>query len=159
MPLIETKIDKFDGGIENDPRDPRENTCRMVSNFDIFTNSKKMTPYRHSVSGDTAASTSRKQNFTIALRTGTTYSVYALGVVSADDRAEILYQDLGSLQSAADTWSATTNNQQPDTTGATNFNLFVYYQRTDRIYGARNGSHIWSYEPGGELPLAIRNKQ
>jgi len=32
-----TLINRFDGGIVNDPRDIRENTCRMATNFDVFT--------------------------------------------------------------------------------------------------------------------------
>ena len=68
--FFETKINKWDGGIVNDPRDPQENVCRVVSNFDILTNPYKMIPYRDSEDGDSGASTSKKQNFCIALRAG-----------------------------------------------------------------------------------------
>ena len=47
----------------NDPRDPAENVARMVTGFDILTNAYKMSPYHDSESGDSAASTSKKQNF------------------------------------------------------------------------------------------------
>lgn len=147
---VETKINKFDGGIENDPRDPRENTCRMVSNFDILTNPRKMTPYRSSESGDGASATSQKQNFAIALRTGSTYSLYSLGVKSGAGTAEVLYKNIttGAANDLDDDdWANTNNNQS--SAGAANFNLFLYYKKTDLIYGARAGTHIWTYDPDG----------
>lgn len=152
--LVETIIDRFDGGISNDPRDPRENVCQMVGNFDINTNPRKMTPYISSESGDSSASTSKKRNFTIALRTGTTHSLYALGVQSANTRAEILYKNL-TISGATDdlndfTW-ANTGNHQSSTGTSTAFDLFVYYRKTGRIYGARDGTHIWSYDPSGSV--------
>jgi len=65
---IETILTRFDGGITNDPRDPAGNTSAMVSNFDILSNPRRMTPYRSSESGDDAAATSQKKNFCVALR-------------------------------------------------------------------------------------------
>ena len=85
--IIETKITRFDGGMVNDPRDPSENTARVITNFDILTDAHRMTPYRSSESGDSAPTTSKKKNFCVALRTGTTYSLYALGVVSGTAKA------------------------------------------------------------------------
>ena len=145
--IVETKINRFDGGIENDPRDSRENSCRVVSNFDL-TNPHKMTPYRSSEDGDGGASTSQKQNFALALRTGTTYGLYALGVVSGTGRAEVLYKDLttGATGDLDDNgWNSPTYGQS--STGATNFNLFVFYHKTGFIYGARSGSQIWRFDP------------
>ena len=154
--IIETKIEKFDGGIVNDPRDPRRNTARVVSNFDILTFPRKMSPYRQSESGDDAASTSRKRNFAVALRTGVTYSLYGLGVVSGQVYAEVLRKDISSgseLDSA--TWTAPTANASAS--GTPNFNLWVYYRRTNLIYGARDannaatyaGTHIFAFSPSG----------
>jgi len=150
--IIETKIDRFDGGIENDSRDPRENTCRVVSNFNIITDPRKMSPYRDSEEGDDSSSTSRKRNFAIAIRTGTTYSIYGLGVQSGADDAEIEFKNITIDTDANDlddsAWGTTSNNIQTSGTD-TNFNLFVYYPRTDRIYGARDGTNIWAYDPDG----------
>lgn len=146
--IIETRIDRFNGGVVNDPRDPREATARMVSNFDALTNPQRLTPYRDSESGDSSASTSQKQNFLIALRTGTTYRLYALGVVSGTARAEVLMKDLttGSSDDLDDaTWATPNNNQS--SAGSTNFELFVYYRKTGLIYGARAGTHIWAFDP------------
>lgn len=148
--IIETTINRFDGGVINDPRDPQENTARVVSNFDVLTSPRKMTPYRSSESGDDAPTTSTKRNFAIALRTGTTYSLYALGVVSGANRAEVLYKDLttGAATDLDDNaWAAPTANQSP--AGATNFNLFVYYRRVGLIIGARAGTNFWAFSPTG----------
>lgn len=146
--IIETKINKFNGGMVNDPRDPTENTCRVVTNFDVLTNSYKMSPYRSSESGDSAASTSRKQNFCVALRTGTTYRLFGLGVVSGTARAEILMKDLttGAATDLDDAdWATPANNQS--SAGTTSFNLFVYYKKVGRIFGAKAGTTIWVFDP------------
>ncbi|HEC65752.1 MAG TPA: hypothetical protein ENI23_10680 [bacterium] len=148
--IIEKTINTFHGGIVNDPRDPRENTARIITNFDAVTNTWKMSPYRDSEDGNSAASTDKMENFAIALRTGTTYSLYALGVVSGGGLAEISYKNLttGSANDLDDAdWTATANNA--DGSGSTNFNLFVYYQNQDLIYGASAGTRIWTYDPGG----------
>lgn len=138
-------INKFNSGITNDPRDPNH-VARVITNFDALTNAYKLTPYRDSESGDSAASTSQKQNFAIALRTGSTYSLYALGVQSAQPtRAEIMYKDFTALDSA--TWSTPSNNQSSG--GSTSFGLFTYYAKTGLIYGAKSGTTIWAFSPSG----------
>ena len=157
--ITETIINRFDGGIVNDPRDPAENTARIVSNFDIITNPRKMTPYRDSESGDSAASTSQKQNFCIALRTGTTYSLYALGVQSGTGQAEVLYKDFttGAANDLDDdSWAATANNQSGS--GSVNFNCFVYYKKTGLIYMGRAGTHIAAYDPSGSAAFSDTNQ-
>jgi len=149
--IIETTIDRFDGGIVNDHHDTQENTSRMTSNFDIVTNPHRLTPYHDTEDGHSAASTFRPRNYALALRTGTTYAIYALGVQSGASDAEIQYKALttGSSNDLDDNgWSTTAANTQ--TTGATfDEELFVWYPKTQLIYGARTGTHIWTYEPNG----------
>ena len=155
----ETRIDRFDAGITNDPRDLAQNTARIMSNFDILTSPRKMTPYRSSESGDDAPTTSIKRNFLIALRTGTTYSLYALGVVSGQNYVEVLYKNLttGSATDLDDNaWAATANNA--DSSGATNFNLFVFYRKTGLIYGAAAGTRLWAYDPSGVAVFAATTR-
>jgi len=152
--IIETKIDRWDGGIVSDIRDPRENVCQMIANFNVSTNPRKMTPYRSSESGDDTASTRIKRNFCLGLRTGTTYSLYALGEVSgSSDKAEIHYKNL-TINAANDldddAWATTANNAS-STLAGTAYNLFVYYRKTGLIYGAHAGTHIFEYDPSGTL--------
>jgi len=147
--IIETKIDRWDGGIINDARDPRENVAKLVSNFDIVKNPRKMTPHNSSESGDDTSALER-QNFAIALRTGTTYSLYALGVKSGASTAEVYYKDIntgGSNDLGDNSWTETANNES--SAGAGEFNLFVYYAKTGMIYGSRVGRFIWEYDPAG----------
>ena len=148
--LPEIKINRFDGGIVNDPRNPNENICRVVTNFDVTTNPRKMTPHYDSESGDSAASTSQKQNFCVALRTGSTYQLYSLGVKSGTGLAEVLYKGLttGATTDLADNlWTNTNNNQA--SSGAASFGCFVYYKKTGYIYGGSAGRYIWRYDPSG----------
>jgi hypothetical protein len=146
---IETTINTFNGGIANDPRSTRENTALMLTGFDLK-DPHRLIPFNSSESGDGGASTSKKRNFTLALRTGTTWSLYALGVKSGASTAEVLYKDLttGGSNDMGDTgWSTPANHQSAST--VTNFNLFTYYKKTGLIYGARNGTHIWAFSPSG----------
>lgn len=143
-------INKFNAGIQNDPRSRVSAGARMVTNFDVLTNEHKMTPYRDSEDGDSGASTSQKQNFAIALRTGTTYSLYGLGVVSGTGKAEVLVKELSTGASTDlddNGWGTPSANQSAS--GSTSFNLFVYYKKTGLIYGARAGTHIWAFSPTG----------
>lgn len=143
-------INNFNGGIVNDPRNPREGVCRTCTNFDALTNPYKLTPYYDSESGDSASSTSQKQNFAIALRSGTTYSLYSLGVKQSASTAEVLYKDLtsGSGNDLADaSWATPTANQSAS--GAANFEMFTYYKTQGLIYGARANRYIWAFSPTG----------
>lgn len=151
---VTTTVKVF-SGITNDPRDPSEGAAQMITNFDIFTDPRRMIPVRDSEDGDSGSSTSQKQNFCVALRTGTTYRLYGLGVVSGDNRAEVLMKDLttGLSSDLSDSgWLTPANNQS--SSGSTNFNLFVYYARTGLIYGARAGSAIWAFDPSSSAAWA-----
>lgn len=156
MPKVyTTKIDRFNGGAVGDPRDPREAVCRGSSNFDLFSQPYQLRPRFASEEGDSSSSTSQKQNFAIALRTGTTYDLFSLGVVSGTGRAEVLRKALttGASNDLSDaTWTTPSNNTS--SSGSTNFELFTYYQRTGLIYGARAGTHIWAFDPTGSAAFA-----
>lgn len=151
--IVETTINRFDGGIESDPRDPRENTCQLVSNFDIISNPRKMTPYRSSEDGDSSAGTNRIQNFVIALQTGTTYRLFGLGR-NTSDRAVVFNKELnttGTDNLANATWGQNSNNATTagTMTSPRDFRLFIYYRRTGYLYGAINADSIWRIDPDG----------
>ena len=152
---IETIINKFDGGMVNDPRDPATNTCQVVSNFDVLTDVHRMLPYRSSESGDSAPTTSQKQNFLVALwGPSSVYRLFSLGVVSGTGRAEVLMKDVttgGSTDLGDGGWGTPANNQSAS--GATSFNLFVYYKNKTTtggrnfIFGAKPAVGIWAFTP------------
>ena len=52
----------------------------IVTYFDVYSNPRKLSPFRNSEDGDSGGSTSRKRNFVIARRSGTTYNLFGLGV-------------------------------------------------------------------------------
>lgn len=149
--VVETTIDRFDGGITNNPRDARNNVSRMITNFDIFSNPQKLIPRNDTESGDASSSTSKKQNFAVARRTGTTYELFALGVQSGASDAEVLYKSLttggaNDLDDAA--WTTPSNNQQGTGTSVS-FDCFVYYQNQDEIYSIRDTQFIQAFSPTG----------
>jgi hypothetical protein len=141
---------RFDGGITNDPRDPRGNKVRVVTNGDIFTDVRRVLPYRSSESGDSAAATSKKQNFAVALRTGTTYELFALGVKSGAATAEVLRKSLttgGSNDLGDAGWATPSNNQSAG--GTASFDMFAYYQNRGKIYGGQGFRYLFSFDPTG----------
>lgn len=151
-----TSVNRFDGGIVNDPRDPQESTARIFSNFDVISSPRRMIPYRSSETGDTNASTQTIRNFCIAqLNASFDFALYGLGVTPGGGIAEIYYKNLtiGSANDLDDgDWTETSQNASGS--GNTSFNLFVYYPRTGTVYGARNGSHIFAYDPDGGTAFA-----
>ena len=152
MGKIRTQLNWFSGGITNDPRDPARNVARYVANFDILTSPRKMIPYRSSESGeDTVARTIR--NYQVAVRTGSTFSLYGMGRTSAaSDVVEIYYKDLtiGADNDLDDAqWTETANNVSAS--GAPSYVFFTYYRQTGRIYGAKGGNTYFAYDPTGSV--------
>lgn len=83
--IIETKINRFDGGISDDPREPSLNKCALVKHFDIFSNPYRLTPYR-STEADTATSVSSTdlEQYTVQdFQLGLDGKLYGLGRVSS----------------------------------------------------------------------------
>src|SRR3990167_7234996 len=71
--IIPTTINRFDGGIADDPRQPSSNMAALVKHFDIFSNPFQLSP-RRSTEADTATSVSstdleqyRVQDFQLGL--------------------------------------------------------------------------------------------
>lgn len=138
------------GGVTNDPRDQSASVCRACTNFDIVTDRKRAIPYRDSVDGATNQTTQTYQNFAVALRTGSSYSLYALGVDTGTGNARVDYKDLttGSAHDLDDNaWASTSNNAAGG--GSCSFNLFVYYKKTGRIYLDNGSTAIQKYDPSG----------
>lgn len=149
--IIEEIIEDFTEGITDDPRRKDIGLSQVVTNFDIFTNKKRMIPYPESESGDTGSATSKKQNFGIGYWTpNTDWRLFGLGVVSGTGKAEINMKVLtvGASNDLGDAgWSAPANNASA--AGSTSFNLFTYYKTTGKFYGAKSGTTIWAFTPDG----------
>lgn len=149
MPKV--TINKWDGGIENDPRNPREDIARTSTGFDSITNPRKLTPYRDSEDGDSAGNTSKKVNFTIGLWTPTgNYRLFSLGKQSGNSRAEVLMKDLttGASNDLDDnTWATPANNTS--SSGAFDEEMFIYYPKTAKIYGMQGSRYVYEFTPDG----------
>jgi len=160
MALIQTIINRFDGGIQNDIRLRIQGASQVCKNFDVFTNTSKMSPYFDTDDGDSSASTSKKQNFAVALdASASTYRLYALGVVSGQNYAEVKYKDLtsGSTPDFGDALWGTlgTTAKHQGSSAAVDFGLFTYYARTGLIYCASSGDNqIMAYDPDGLVDFA-----
>lgn len=146
--IIETKINRWDGGITNDPRDTSESTARIVTLFDSDSSPHKLSPIRSTESGDSSATTRKLQNFCIGYWSATpSWRLFGLGVVSGTAKASIhmkLISTDSSNDLSDDGWlDPTTAYQTVGTTAS--MNLFVYYKKTGLFYGARDGSQIWTY--------------
>ena len=46
--IFEVKINRFDGGVSDDPREPLFNMGSLIKHFDVFSNPFKLIPYRSS---------------------------------------------------------------------------------------------------------------
>ena len=156
--MTKVLINKFGGGIVNDPRTPVGGFARWISNFDTLTDSHRLIPHRTAEDGDESGSTNKIQNFCIGLEpTETaTYAVYGLGVQSGAADAKIFYKkiatDGGNPDLSTDTWTAANDGEQDVGTTA-QFDLFMFYKKTNKIYYARDKRHICSYDTVNETML------
>lgn len=149
------EIKRFDLGVTSEIRGSNNRFSSMVKNFDIHTYGNKLVPLRSSEAGDaSASSTAGVRNFCIARLNATpTYALYGLARDSADSRAEVFYKNLNLNANGLsdDDWTATAANLE--TTGTVmnpvDFNLFVFYENRNLIYGLRDSRYIWSYSPSG----------
>ena len=147
MPIVNF----FGNGIVNDSRDTSQGVCRVCTNFDINSNPRRLVPYRDSEDGFSGASTGLMKAWCVALRTGTTYSLYGLGRTDAADKVRIFYKDLtiGASNDLDDNaWTETANNVSA-TVATVSYNCFVFYPKTAMIYGIHGARYVFVYDPSG----------
>ena len=133
-------VNTFNGGMVNDPRDPRENVAQVIQHFDILTDSHRLVPQLTSEVGDGSASTNKITNFAYD---GTT--LYGL----ADDGSGNVYvKKLTDFSTT--TWSNVRNpgNLKEDKTAP----FFTYYRNQDKLYGIGSATgtyYVWSVNADG----------
>lgn len=133
-------LNRFDGGVTNDPKTPSSRHVRAVANFNILTDPYRLIPYQSSEDGDSSASTQNIRNFTLGKR-GSTTSLFGLGINGSNQPA-VFYRDLSDLDDA--TWSTTANNSRAGTQYAPEF--FIYYPNQDKTYFASSSTSIEEYD-------------
>lgn len=136
-------LNRFDGGVTNDPKTPSANHARAVANFDILTDPYRLIPYRDSEDGDSSASTQKIRNFVVGSNAGTA-TIYGLGVDGSNNIA-IYNRSLSDLDDA--TWGATSNNVSSG--GLSYPEFFTYYARLGMIFGVRAATNIFEYDTDG----------
>lgn len=137
-----TKIDRFDGGMVNDPREQWNGQCRVSKHFDVLTDPHRMVPYLNNVaetkSGGDIGDT---EKFVQMLSTASTLRHYALGVVSGTTRPKIFERTPTSGD-----WAGTTNGEGANT--GRNEDFFIEYN--DALYFA-SGTSISALTIGGSI--------
>lgn len=148
--IVETKINRWDGGMTNILRSKNTSFARFVKNFDLLSDPTRLAPYRDFTasifeSGLTAA-TIKLSKMLIAKNDGATSPLlYALGVNASDGFTQIFQRDL----TPTDVWDiagATHGTEVPDE------RCFVEYR--GRLFGwsALGGasSKIWTQTINGQ---------
>ena len=132
--IIETKINRFDGGMVNDGRDPSTNVSQIIQHFDPLTRPHRLVP-------NVAPENGNADQVTQGIRQMLYYNgkVYGIAVSLAPPAIYERSDFSGS------TWTATTNGA--DSSGTWNANVFVEYKGD--AYGWRSDVAIWKASLSG----------
>lgn len=133
MAIIETKINRFDGGMTNLIRRKEKRFSRILNHFNISTDGMRMIPNLSMEADGSAGNTEKLVRF-LAVNG----KQYGLGVVSGTTKAKIF--ERASLPAGA--WGESTTGEDSNT--GRKETLFVAYENQSKIYGARS-NNIWSY--------------
>ncbi len=128
--IIETKINRFDGGILKDLRENSANGFAITKHFDTFSNKHKLTPYRSYEANET-------KTFKLIKFLFANSNVYGFGVVVGGGVAKI-YKKTGDVITGA--W---TEDQNVNGTGARNEKVFFHYK--NYLYYWAAGTALWRH--------------
>lgn len=131
-------FNKFDGGMTSEPRDPRENVCRSIVNFDNYTRPHKLTPFR-SMKVDAVVESSL-DNFKIQKMAVANGTLYGLGVVSSSDSHTQIY-----VKSSAGDPTSVWTTAPGVSTSAFSVELNVGFVLYHNYWYGGNTSGIWKY--------------
>ncbi len=112
---IETKINRFDGGVLSDRRTKSSNGFSVTKHFDIFSNPNRLTPYR-----DFTANENKTYDIVKFIQTNS--NIYGFGVVPGGAIAKI-YKKSGDIITSS--W---TEDQAVNGSGARNEKVFFEYK-------------------------------
>ena len=88
--IFELKINRFDGGISDDSREPKGNAGALCKHFDIFSNPYRLTPYRSMEAESSTVSVADLKTYDLLhFQLGSNGKKFALGK-SADGYPQIL---------------------------------------------------------------------
>lgn len=138
--MITKSWNQFDGGMTNEPRDPRESVQRVIKHFDNYTRSYKLTPYRSmkldAVGGnESSLDQFRIQNFVI-----TNFGLYGVGIVGGGDIHTQVYLKTTPTDPTA-VWTTAPGIGTSASSVELNIGAVVYH---NYIYGVNTGG-VWKY--------------
>lgn len=146
LEIIQTQ---FNAGMFNDPRNIVAGGCKFCVGFDIFTDPRRLIPFRDSESGDSSAATHEISNFCVAKGTSGVYRFFGLGLAAG--AAQVYSKDLstGGSHDFGDanwiTYSKSTGSFAPD------MRTFVYYETAGFIYGLNASGNFYAYDPAASV--------
>lgn len=132
MASYKDAINVFFGGRSADVRIQKLEQAQISSHFDIYTNPKKLTPYRAMEADETAAL--KIVSFIYAANA----ALYGLGVVSGQAYVQI-YKKVSDV--IADAWTTVTGGASAAGTRSTR----VFVEFHGYLYGLRNSNSIWCW--------------
>ena len=127
--IIKTTINRFDGGRSGDLRQPSSNSYSITKHFNIFSNPRKLTPYRSLEANET-------KNFFIVKFLQVNSNIYGYGVAAGGNVGKV-YKKVGNIITSA--W---TEDRNVEGSGARDKRVFFHYK--DNIY-------MWEGAPGARL--------
>lgn len=125
-------INQFDGGIAEDVREPRTDTFSYTSNFDTFSNTNRLSPYRIMETESIDSGVLADFNITdvCIMKDATNTNIYALGRAGASDENPKFFQKSTAMSITADFQAASggedsSNNVIPGTLAEYKTRLFA----------------------------------
>lgn len=115
-------INKHDGGMTNDPRDPRVDVQRNIQHFDNYTNPYKLTPYRSLKQDGTEVNLN---NLLIQRLLAANSTIYGLGIHSDGTHTALYGKTTSSDPTSA--WTELTNAFNTGVGNRTAYVMFLYY--------------------------------
>lgn len=143
MKQLETRIDRFDGGMTTILRGAKSNEARLVKHFDNFTRKNALIPYPNTESGDGGTmvqANNKLQNF---LLYGS--KLYGLGVQTGGNLG-VIYET--STPHSAPSWAVSSNSASAGAITVTDFTMFKEYKG---VFYFRNSQGLGSYTVGGSV--------
>lgn len=125
--IFETTINRFDGGRSGDLRQPSSNSYSITKHFNIFSNPKRLTPYRDLEANET-------KNLKIVKFLQVNSNIYGYGVVVSGNVGKV-YKKVGNIITSG--W---TEDRDVEGSGARDERVFFHYK--DYIYMWEGGARL-----------------
>jgi len=135
---VQTKITDFNGGVSDDARQPSSNSFIISKQFDIFSNPKRLTPYR-SLEADTETSVSATDLKQYAVRdfvyASTSAKLYGLGQTGAG-----LVKIVQKADATTGLWTLPATSEG---NGAVKYGCFFEFK--NYLWGFQGTNQIWKW--------------